>query len=98
MKQKSMMQPAEQQKQENAFRAEEQQLLALREQMLQQLNTKRDEFLKPIREKIINAIKEVAKEEHLKIVLDKSNPTVLYAEDSMDITFKVLDKIKRGKK
>jgi len=98
VKQRNMMQPAEQQKQETAFRAEEQQLMLLREQMLQQLNQKRDEFLKPIRDKITKAIKQVAKEEKLKIVLDKSSAVVLYSEDKMDITFKVLDKIKRGSK
>jgi outer membrane protein len=98
MKQKGMMQPAEQQKQENAFRAEEQQLMALREQMVQELGTKRDELLKPIRDIITKAIKIVAKEEKLKLVLDKSNPIVLYSEDSMDITYKVLDRIKRGTK
>ncbi len=98
VKQKSMMPPAEQQKQEGAFRAEEQQLMALREKLLQDLNVKRDEFLKPIRELIKRAIKQVAKEEKLKIVLDKSNPIVLYSEDNMDITFKVLDNIKRGRK
>ncbi len=98
VKQKNMMQPAEQQKQESAFRAEEQQLMLLREKMLQELNIKREEFLKPIRDKITKAIKEVAKEEKLKLVLDKSSAVVLYSEDKMDITFKVLDKIKRGSK
>ena len=98
MKQKGMMQPAEQQKQENAFRAEEQQLMALREQMVQELGNKRDEFLKPIRDLIAKAIKIVAKEEKLKLVLDKSTPIVLFSEDSMDITYKVLDRIKRGTK
>lgn len=98
VKQKSMMKLEEQQKQEAAFQAEQQQLIALREKMLQELNDKRDKLLKPIRDKITQAISQVAKEEKLKLVLDKSSAVVLYSEDKMDITFKVLDMIKRGKK
>ena len=100
LKQKGMMQPAEQQKQEDAFRAEEQQLVQYRDMKLQELQLKRDEFLEPIRKKITSAIADVAREEKLKLVLDKSSQVqvVLYSDDSMDITFKVLDKIKRGNK
>lgn len=98
VKQKSMMKVEEQQKQEAAFRAEEQQLMALRDEMLKKLNAKRDELLKPIRDKITKAIQLVAKEEKLKLVLDKSSAVVLFSEEQMDITFKVLDKIKRGLK
>ena len=97
IKQKGMMQIAEQQKQEDAFRNEEQQLVMFRDQKLQELQVKRDEFLEPIRKLIVAAISEVAKEEKLKMVLDRSSSVVLYSEDNMDITFKVLDKIKRGK-
>jgi Skp family chaperone for outer membrane proteins len=99
-KQKGMMQLTEQQKQEDAFRQEEQQLVNYRDMKIQELQLKRDEFLEPLRKKITVAIAEVAKEEKLKIVLDKSSqiPVVLYAEDNLDITFKVLDKIKRGAK
>lgn len=96
VKQKNMMQPAEQQKQEDAFRAEEQQILMYREQKLQELNQKREELVQPIREKIVSAISKIAKEDKLMVVLDKSNPYVLYSDDSTDITFKVLDRIKRG--
>jgi len=98
VKQKSMMQAAEQQKQEQAYRAEEQQILMFREQKLQELQAKREEFLEPIRKKITEAIAKVAEEEKLKVVFDKSSAIVLYSEDNMDITYKVLDKIKRGNK
>jgi len=98
VKQKGMMQPAEQQKQEQAFRAEEQQILMYREQKLQELQVKREEFLEPIRKRITDAIEVVAKEQKLKVVLDKSSAIVLYSEDKMDITYKVLDKIKTGNK
>lgn len=98
LKQKTMMPAAEQQKSEEAFRLEEQQILQFREAKLAELGQKRDEFLEPIRNKIKTAINEVAKEEGLKLVLDKTSSVVLFNDDNMDITFRVLDKIKRGKK
>jgi len=98
LKQKTMMPADKQQSQEEAFRAEEQQILGFREQKLNDLNVKREEFLEPIRKRIKIAIEEVSKEESLKLVLDKSSSVVLYFEDKMDITFRVLDKIKRGSK
>ena len=98
LKQKSMMPADKQQQQEEAFRAEEQQILGYREQRLNDLNVKREEFLEPIRKKIKISIEDVAKSENLKLVLDKSSSVVLYYEDKMDITFLVLDKIKRGAK
>ena len=98
LKQKGMMQAAEQQKTEEAFRAEEQMILQYREKSVNDLGQKREEFLEPIRNKIKSAINEVAKEEGLKLVLDKTSSVVLFNDDNMDITFRVLDKIKRGKK
>ncbi|MGA0046293.1 MAG: OmpH family outer membrane protein, partial [Candidatus Kapaibacteriota bacterium] len=58
----------------------------------------RESFLRPIREKVQKAIADVAKEEKLTMVLDKAVGVVLYSEDSADITFKVLDRMKRGSK
>ena len=58
----------------------------------------RENFLKPIREKVAKAIEDVAAEEKLNLVLDKTAGLVLFSEDSADITFKVLDRMARGKK
>ena len=47
--------------------------------------------------KVYKAIQEVAKEENMKFVLDKTgDAVVLYADPAYDITYKVLDKLKRG--
>ena len=57
----------------------------------------RDKKLAPIREKILKAIEEVAKEEGFTFVFDKANDVLLlYADVKYDLTYKVLDRLKRG--
>lgn len=59
---------------------------------------KQDELLKPVKEKVFKAIEEVAKDEGMQYVFDKTGDILLlYADSQFDITFKVLDKLKRGK-
>lgn len=59
---------------------------------------KQDQIMKPVKEKIFKAIEGVAKEEGMSFVFDKTGEILLlYADSSFDITFKVLDKLKRGK-
>jgi outer membrane protein len=63
-----------------------------------ELNTKREQMLAPIKEKVFKAIEEVAKTESLNFVFDKYGDAVLlFADSSTDITYKVLDKLKSGK-
>jgi outer membrane protein len=56
-------------------------------------------LLKPIQEKLLKSIEAVAKDENMQYVLNKPQDTMLipYADVSLDITYKVLDKLKRGK-
>jgi outer membrane protein len=60
--------------------------------------TEQDRIFRPVREKIINAIDAIAKQETLSFVFDKTDemPVLLYAESRFDVTFKVLDYLKRG--
>jgi len=59
---------------------------------------KQDELFAPIKEKVIKAIQEVAKAEGMTFVFDKVGDAILlYADAEYDITYKVLDKLKRGK-
>ncbi|HPO64074.1 MAG TPA: OmpH family outer membrane protein [Candidatus Kapabacteria bacterium] len=97
-KQKSMMTAEQQQKEEEAMKTMESNMMAYREQVYNNIQTKREEFLEPIRKKVKEAIESVAKEEKISLVLNKLNEAVLFSEDQLDITFKVLDRIKRGKK
>ena len=90
-------------------KAEEQKLLDQDQQIKQYQQAKfaqggeialeREKIFAPIREKIIKVIQVVAKEEKMTFVLDKGSElgVLLYADAQYDITFKVLDKLKRGK-
>lgn len=61
-----------------------------------ELAQSREKLLSPIREKVRTAIKKIAEKEDMTFVLDKASPMLLYAEDKFDITFSVLDLLKRG--
>lgn len=98
-KQKSLMNTEQQNKEEESLQALQMQMMQYQEQKFGntgELNLTREKFLEPIRIKVRNAIQKVAKDEKFSLVLDKGNPAVLYFEDKFDLTFKVLDIIKRG--
>lgn len=54
----------------------------------------REKRLAPIREKVLRAIEAVAKEDGFTFVFDRAN--VLYADAKVDLTYKVIDRLKRG--
>lgn len=57
----------------------------------------REKKFQPIRERVLKAIESVAKEEKFTFVFDKLNETVLlYADVKYDLTYKVIDRLKRG--
>ncbi|MCO5251575.1 MAG: OmpH family outer membrane protein [Candidatus Kapabacteria bacterium] len=98
-KQKSMMSQDQQLKEEEALQAQNMQMVQYQEEKFGQqgeLNGLREELLEPLRTKIRLAIDKVAKEEKIKMVVDKV--MVLYSDTSIDITFKVIDTIKRSNK
>lgn len=58
---------------------------------------RQEEIFEPVRQKIYKAIEAIAKEEGMNFVFDKSSDVILlYADTTFDITYKVLDKLKRG--
>jgi Skp family chaperone for outer membrane proteins len=98
-KQKSMMGQDQQMKEEEALQAQNMQMVQYQEEKFGQqgeLNRLREELLEPLRTKIKLAIDKVAKEEKIKMVVDKV--MVLYSDTTIDITFKVIDTIKRANK
>lgn len=98
-KQKAMMPADQQQKEEDALNALNQQALKYQQEKFGQngeLVKLRNEYLEPIRDKIKEAIQTIAKEENMSYVFDGGSAAVLYAEEKFDITFKVLDRLKRG--
>ena len=69
--------------------------LALYKQNIQKsLLDMQAELFKPVREKITKAIETLAKELKYNIVLDKAADALIYGDKEIDITFKVLDKLK----
>jgi len=58
-----------------------------------------EKIINPIREKIKAAIGQVAKEEKYNFIFDKTEQIqiLLYGDPTHDMTFKVIDKLKRGK-
>lgn len=60
---------------------------------------RQEQLMKPVKEKIFKAIDEVSNGENMQFVFDKAGEVVLLKADAQfDITFKVLDLLKRGKK
>jgi len=79
----------------------EQEILEFRRQKFQQgtgeIFKKQEEVFAPVKKKIYDAIRKVAKEENMSFVFDKSGDILLlYADEAFDITFKVLDTLRRG--
>lgn len=80
----------------------EQNILNFRNKKFSQPNgeiyAKQEEIFSPVKTKIYTAIEKVAKEESMQFVFDKSGDILLlYADSAFDVTFKVLDELKRGK-
>ena len=60
-----------------------------------ELFQKQDELMKPLQNKIFNVIKEIAEEEELDFVFDRSGDIMLlYAKAEYDLTAKVIEKLK----
>ena len=100
-KQKAMMPQDQQQKEEENLQILNQKMMQYNEQKFGntgELNIKREQLLEPIRTKIRQTIESVAKEEKITIVMDKGSSSLLYFDTKFDITYRVLDKIKRGDK
>ena len=59
-----------------------------------ELFKKREELIKPIQEKVYNAIETVATNEHIDFVFDKAgSPTLLYGNPKFDISDEVLNEV-----
>ena len=81
----------------------EQQIYQFQNQKFGQQNgeiyLKQETIFEPVKKKIYAAIEKVAKEEGMQFIFDKSGDILLlYADEAFDITFKVLDSLKRGAK
>jgi len=60
---------------------------------------KQEQLLNPIKERILKTIEQIAKEEGYAFVLDKNADfVVLFADDDYDLTYKVLDRMRKKNK
>jgi outer membrane protein len=80
--------------------AQEQTILDFRRQKFGQtgeIYQVQEQIFSPVKKKIYAAIEQIAKTEGMQFVFDKSGDIILlYADAAFDITFQVLDKLKRG--
>ena len=96
-KQKAMMTAANQQEEEEKLQREIAEHQNYANEKDRELGMAREKLLEPIRVKVKTAIETVAKDEKIQIVLNKDAATVLYSDSKLDITFRVIDRIKRNK-
>lgn len=97
LKQKAMMTPDNQQQQEEKLQRESLELQNYASEKDNEITTTREKLLEPIRIKVRNAIESVAKDEKISVVLHKNVSVTLYSDPKIDITFRVIDRIKRDK-
>lgn len=99
-KQKAMMPADQQQKEEENLQKTNQMMMQYNEMKFGQqgeLNVLKEQYLQPIRAKVLASIEAVAKDEGITMVMEKA-ASILYSESRIDITFRVIDRIKRGDK
>lgn len=72
----------------------DQELTLYKQNIQKQLYDTQVELFKPVKDKITKAIENLAKELKYNMVLDKASDALIYGDKEIDITFKVLDKLK----
>lgn len=72
----------------------DQELSLYRQNVQKMLYDEQVVLFKPVKEKITKAIETLAKELKYNVVLDKASDGLIYGDKDIDITFKVLDKLK----
>jgi len=58
---------------------------------------KEEEYLGPVLEKINETLKKIGKEEGYAYVFDASKGTIVYADETLDLTERVLEELKKSK-
>lgn len=95
--QRALMTPQKQQETEQQLLLEQNSIMQREQIVIQQGQS----MMKPIKDAVDIAIEQVAKEEKMNFVLDKGVEGVVsilhYADPEYDITYKILDKLKKNK-
>ena len=90
---KGELAPVEMEKQTAALKEEEAKLNEFDKSSQQKIYEKSEELLKPIQERVTQAIKDVAAENGFLYVFDKSTGIILYADAGADVTKLVKSKL-----
>ncbi len=89
-------------------RAQRDELLALQQKGVQyrqqkfgnngELALATDSLLRPIKNKVMKVVQEIAKEQHITFMFDRNDQilVLLYGEPKYDYTYQVIDRLKRG--
>ena len=101
-KKKAMLNDQTKLSEEQKLLAEQQKIVEFRNKKMGQggeLQQLQEKIMTPVKDKIIKSIQAVAKEEGMSFVFDKGAevPVLLFGDSKFDVTFKVLDRLKRGK-
>src|SRR5262245_38560950 len=91
-----MMSAAAKTTQDNVIRARRQSLETRAGQLDQLMRKRQQDLLQPIMDKINKALEEVRKETRYAIVLDADAGAIVAADSALDLTAKVLAKLKTG--
>jgi outer membrane protein len=99
-KQSTMMTDQAKQQAQQDLSSLQQQILAYRQGKVAQggeYDQARERLMKPIRDRVVSIIGQVAKEQKMQYVIDRREDlaVILYAEPSFDLTYKVLDILNR---
>lgn len=101
-KKQALLDPKAKDDKEKALTAQRQQILDYQTQKFDQREGEgvklREQKFAPIQEKVLKAIELVAKEDGFTYVFDKleTASNLLYADAKFDLTYKVIDRLKRG--
>lgn len=88
-----LLSPKEQEEEGARLKTREQELAKTEQQMIQQLSEKEQSLMQPILERVNTVIKTIADEEGFTYIFDTSTGVLLFAEESMDVTDKVRQRL-----
>jgi outer membrane protein len=90
---KGLLSPKQLQDEGAKLKIEEEAIGKMEQDMVQEVGAKREELLKPIIDKVNNAIKDVAKEQGFAYIFDSNAGVLLYADEKTDVTSLVKTKL-----
>ncbi len=79
---------------QNELRILDDSLTSYKQNVREMLINRSNELFKPVKDKVIKAIEDLAKELKYNFIFDKADGVLLFGDKEYDLTFKVLDKLK----